>query len=287
VAALLTTALPAEGKEGVEATLTTAFPLDAPAGSTLTVGWTLTHPDEQGGRQPFDAGEVFVRLRGTADDAVETGWAAGQAGNYVATVRVPRGGIGAVEIGLRGYVNGTTPSDAAFPITNDPLSGGSRPSSSPRTGAPETSEIRGCGSRGETNRPQRLPGTPGERIGPLVIWPTVRTGVVRTPGNAAWLWYVKAPIVVPARVRAVLAVAPEAAGLAAMQGRNGTWVSSVRFEACRESTPAWVYDGTVGRYTGFPFAFALSGRGCVPLELWIEGRATPIRRLVPFGRRSC
>ena len=51
---------------------------------------------------------------------------------------------------------------------------------------------------------------------------------------------------------------------------------------------AWAYAGTVGRYTGFPFAIGRVPRtACVPMEVWVEGQAAPIRRLVPFGRRSC
>jgi hypothetical protein len=68
------------------------------------------------------------------------------------------------------------------------------------------------------------------------------------------------------------------------------WVSSVRFEACREDEPAFpgAYSGTVGKYTGFPFGLALTRRpACIPMEVWIDGRTSPLRRLVPFGRRSC
>jgi hypothetical protein len=67
-------------------------------------------------------------------------------------------------------------------------------------------------------------------------------------------------------------------------------VSSVRFEACRENVRAYpgAYKGTVGKYTGFPNGFGLARRSmCVPMEVWVEGRDTPIRRLVPFGRRRC
>ena len=122
----------------------------------------------------------------------------------------------------------------------------------------------------------------------MVIWPTVRTHVDPTTDNDPWRFYVKAPIVLEARVRAVLAVAPEAAALVGLQARGGAWVSALRFQACRERTPAWTYNGTVGKYTAFPFGFALAQRSaCIPMELWIDGQAAPIRRLVPFGRRSC
>ena len=155
--------------------------------------------------------------------------------------------------------------------------------------APPPDAVRGCGSRGDSNRPQRLPSPPGVRIGPLVIWPSVRTQVEPT-GETPWRFSVKAPIVLPARTKVVLAVAPEGTGLVELLGAGGTWVRWVRFEACAESVRAFpgAYRGTVGKYTGFPFGFRLARRAtCVPLEVWVDGRETPFRRLVPFGRRSC
>ena len=133
-----------------------------------------------------------------------------------------------------------------------------------------------------------IPDSSGVRIGPMVIWPSVRTRVEPT-GETPWRCYVKAPIVLPARRNVVLAVAPEGVGLVELQGRAGAWITSVRFEACVENVRAFpgAYRGTVGKYTGFPFGFRLARRGCVPLEVWVEGRETPYRRLVPFGRRSC
>jgi hypothetical protein len=154
--------------------------------------------------------------------------------------------------------------------------------------APPPDSVRGCSSRGDSNRPQRLPSPPGVRIGPLVIWPSVRTRV-EPYGPAPWRFFVKAPIVLPARQKVVLAVAEEGAGLVELAA-GGTWVRSVRFEACAESVRAFprAHRGTVGRYTGFPFGFRLARRAaCVSLEVWVDGRDTPFRRLVPFGRRSC
>jgi hypothetical protein len=156
-----------------------------------------------------------------------------------------------------------------------------------RQTVPTPEASRPCGSRGEGTKPQALPSPIGARVGPVVIWPTIR----RTAdyGRDGWAFYTKAPIVLPARANVVLAVAPEARGLAGFQsGTSLGWVSSVRFEACRERTPAFAYDGTVGKYTGFPFGFGLASRSlCVPIDVWIDGSRTAIRRLVPFGRRSC
>jgi hypothetical protein len=150
-------------------------------------------------------------------------------------------------------------------------------------------ELRQCRSRGDASKPTKPPWPVGARIGPLVIWPSIRTRV-EPYANGAWAYYVKAPIILPARTKVVLAVAKRATSLAALQGRGGEFVSAVRFEACREREPAFPgsYRGTVGKYTGFPFGFVLARRpACIPMEVWIDGRATPIRRLVPFGRRDC
>jgi hypothetical protein len=115
----LVAVFPAAGKEGVEATLLTKIPLDAPARTRLQVAWRLTYLDH-GRRHPFGANGVFVRLTSAAGASAETGFASGN-GAYRATVAVPEGGIGDVEIGLQGWTNGaagTRESDLVFPITN-------------------------------------------------------------------------------------------------------------------------------------------------------------------------
>jgi hypothetical protein len=146
------------------------------------------------------------------------------------------------------------------------------------------------GSRGDSSKPQALPTTVGARLGPLVIWPSIRTRVQDYGPNTEWAYYAKAPIVLPARMKVTLAVPADATHLIGFQSAGGSWVSSVRFEACRESVRAFpgAYNGTVGKYTGFPFGFGLARRSmCVPLEVWLDGRTTPIRRLIPVGRRTC
>jgi hypothetical protein len=98
----------------------------------------------------------------------------------------------------------------------------------------------------------------------------------------------KAPVMLPARGRATLAIAPEAVGTAGLSDQRGGYVSTVRFLACREREPARGYRGTVGKYTGFPFAFAAKERSaCIPMEVWLVGELTPIGLIVPFGRSSC
>ncbi len=135
-AAALVAALPAAGKEGVKATLTTPIPLDASPGRKLDVGWTLAALDEHGQRQPFGGGGVFVRLLSASGADPETAVTQGS-GAFEATVTVPEGGIGDVQIGIQSWTNGpsgTKESDWLFPITNDPMPGKARITATPSDG---------------------------------------------------------------------------------------------------------------------------------------------------------
>src|SRR5439155_1887854 len=101
----------AAAKEGVVAELTSTLQLDAPAGSTIDVSWTLSSPNG-----PFNAMNVYVHLLGTGSAQTEAP-AFGSAhpdGRYSATVRVPAGGIHGIRVGLKG----TT--EIFFPVINDP-----------------------------------------------------------------------------------------------------------------------------------------------------------------------
>jgi hypothetical protein len=138
-AAALVAALPAAGKEGVKATLTTSVPLDARPGAHLRVARTLASVDERGRRHAFSANGVFVRLLSASGARAETGFAPSgdyTSGEYTATVVVPNGGIGDVRIGLRGFTSGATGThnaDVLFPIVNDPMPGATLTHSSHRS----------------------------------------------------------------------------------------------------------------------------------------------------------
>lgn len=148
-------------------------------------------------------------------------------------------------------------------------------------------ELRDCRTRGESRSPQKQPPTPGVRVGPLVLWPSIRIRQRGSGNGTEWPFVLKAPVILPARAKVVLAIAPEAQSVAAFQHR-GTFVPAIRFVACRERVPAFAYAGTVGKLTGFPFAIGLMQRAaCVPMEVWVDGREQPYRRLVPVGRPSC
>src|SRR5262249_5055287 len=88
-------------KQGVVAHLENPSVLGAAAGKTVTLVWTL-----RAGRQPCGAQGVYVRLRGRAGatskgDAVEVG-----PGRYRARVLIPRGGVHAMFIRLKGWASG-------------------------------------------------------------------------------------------------------------------------------------------------------------------------------------
>jgi hypothetical protein len=164
-----------------------------------------------------------------------------------------------------------------------------------RAEPPTPDAVRPCGSRGDGAKPQQLPSPVGARLGHLVVWPSIRTRVGAAASGAEWPFYVKAPIVLPARTTVTLSVAPEAIDLVGLQAGGYAvgaapqrrWVSAVRFEACRKDVPAFprAYRGIVGNYTGFPFGFGLARRSlCVPLDVWLPGETAPIRKLVTFGR---
>lgn len=147
-------------------------------------------------------------------------------------------------------------------------------------------ELRDCRTRGEGSAPARVPSPRGVRLGPAVFWPSMLERQRGRPTPAGW-FVVKAPLVVRARARVVLAIARGALGRATFQ-HGGGFTSAIRFHACSERVRAWSYRGTVGRLTFFPFAIAITARAaCVPVELWIDGREQPLRRLLPVGRRSC
>jgi hypothetical protein len=103
----------AHAKEGAVARVRGPLP-DAPPGTPITIAWSLVFPEDKD--HPFNACGVFVQLRGASGAAPTRGYADGGdcrahlKGEYDATVVVPEGGIGEIEIGL----SGTT--DVFFPV---------------------------------------------------------------------------------------------------------------------------------------------------------------------------
>jgi hypothetical protein len=110
-------------KEGARARLLSPLPLAAKPGSTIQVRWAVDVPDGNGGRRPFGAGGMFVRLLSRTGAPSTIGFA-DSGGRFQTTLQVPAGGIGGVRVGLRGTrcdASGCSPSDALFPVVNDPF----------------------------------------------------------------------------------------------------------------------------------------------------------------------
>jgi hypothetical protein len=114
----------AEAKEGVIARLRAPLPADAQPGTTIVVSWILGIPTEN--EPPFNACGVFVQLKSASGASSTRAYADGPGaaakypdvpvcrahptGEYEATILVPDGGIGGIEIGVSGT------SDAYFPV---------------------------------------------------------------------------------------------------------------------------------------------------------------------------
>jgi hypothetical protein len=115
----------AAAKEGARARLASALPLQAPAGATIRIEWTVSVPDDHGGRQPFVADGMFVRLLSkTGARATESVATSVAPNRNVATIAVPAGGIGGIRVGLAGTAcdaKGCRPAPATFPLENSPF----------------------------------------------------------------------------------------------------------------------------------------------------------------------
>jgi hypothetical protein len=121
-AALVVT--PTFAKGGVVARVLTPIPQDARAGTRVAVVWTL-HTVEEGKRQPWFNAGPFIRLFGPGGShSVRVFAMEPRPGRYRATVRIPRGGVRRVVIGLMGTScdpTGCRPAPALFRVAGDPI----------------------------------------------------------------------------------------------------------------------------------------------------------------------
>jgi hypothetical protein len=92
-------AVPAAAKEGVRATLDEPVKLDARPGTTITVSWRLV--DEKG--QPFGASGIYLRVSRCGRAPLTVPATEHSAGRYSARVKVPKGGIRKLLVGLQGW----------------------------------------------------------------------------------------------------------------------------------------------------------------------------------------
>lgn len=122
-AALLVLLLPLAvfAKEGGLVTLAAPIPRDAEPGSSLTVTFTVTIPDENGRMVPVVGTPMVLKLVGPDGAATEgLGAERGTPGTYTATIRVPSSGISSAVFGIRAAgsaTDGTTSiEDQAFDV---------------------------------------------------------------------------------------------------------------------------------------------------------------------------
>ena len=108
----------AKGQDAV-VTLDAPLPVDAPAGSTVRIAWSVDIELDEGSL-PFNAEGVFVRLVPASGAPVHIVARQDRPGHYVATVEVPTGGLGKVLFGLRGEAcsagGACAPSDEYFRV---------------------------------------------------------------------------------------------------------------------------------------------------------------------------
>jgi hypothetical protein len=111
----------AKGEDAI-VTLDSRLPVDAPPGSTVQIAWSVDIV--QGSTTwPFNAEGVFVRLTPASGKPVEVMARQDRPGHYVATVEVPRGGLGRVLFGRRGVAcqadGRCAPSDEYFRVGSE------------------------------------------------------------------------------------------------------------------------------------------------------------------------
>jgi hypothetical protein len=162
--------------------------------------------------------------------------------------------------------------------------------------SPPPAPVRSCDTRVEGGAPAAQFARPTD----VVAGPIAFTGLARVADRGAFrrlrtrgVYVVKAA----ARVRAnrvVTLVVPSAYRARASLSYAGSrlrsvadGVPAVRFEACASNEPAFSYRGTVGPWTGFNGGFLVSRSLCLPIEVWVDGRRAPIRKLISFGKGRC
>ncbi len=114
---------------------------------------------------------------------------------------------------------------------------------------------------------------------------TARARDLMPPAGKRWRLWKAAPVVAAGRAVTVVVTPSDRPHLRVSWTGGDGW--AVRFQPCPPSTRAFSYSGIVGPYTAFAGGFLVDGPGCRHLEVWIQGRARPLRRTVSFGEGRC
>lgn len=151
-------------------------------------------------------------------------------------------------------------------------------------GAPPDTGLRNCRTRGEGTAPIRMSVTRDDvRFGPLVIGfvrNRVAAGATERPD---WPFVAKAPLLLPAHSRVVLAIAPEAARLAAFQHQGGWCRRCDSRRARRGYKPSPTGEPSAARRS-FPSPSASSSAQLA--SRWSSGSTDASRRCVASFRSA-
>lgn len=90
---------PATAKEGVRAKLEAPVAMDTAPGKTVRVAWRLVDAD---GR-PFGGGGIYLRVSRCANGPLKIRASERGSGRYSARVKVPKGGMRRLVVGLPGW----------------------------------------------------------------------------------------------------------------------------------------------------------------------------------------
>ena len=119
--AVVSTAL---AKEGVVAEVLTPISRDAKPGTKVNVVWTVTSVEGEESH-PFGGSAIFIRLFGPPGSYTKRVFGAEiESGRFRATLRIPRGGVRRVVVGLMGEscdAEGCRPSPILFRVVGSPI----------------------------------------------------------------------------------------------------------------------------------------------------------------------
>jgi hypothetical protein len=136
----------AKGESGGLVTLAAPIPRDAEPGSSLTVTFTVTVPDENGQPRPVTGSPMVLKLTGPDGTTTEgMGFERGTPGTYVASIRVPSSGIQSATFGMRGrgtMADGTSSIlDMPFDVDGLLFTTTAHPAPAPAAAAPASSAV--------------------------------------------------------------------------------------------------------------------------------------------------
>ena len=160
----------------------------------------------------------------------------------------------------------------------------------PRAG-PRADVVTTCAERVEGVSPVRPPGHRDLIIGPIAF-KGLRVASRARPGSYTVVagrrfgeW--KAAPVLRAGRGVVVEVPRRFRGRLLIQVARHAAASAVRFEPCASGQRAFAYSGTVGRYTAWAGGIVAVRALCAELDVWVDGRAQPLRESFAVGRARC